>query len=146
MCPTSGINKLLYSDLTYKIRRIVFDIRNTYGPGHKEIIYHRLLCDYLEKESLNFEKEKKIRFYSEQGKLIGIYQPDFVIEDKIVIEIKATRFPAKVDEEQLYYYLRNSKYELGLLINFSTPKIYIKRVIYTNDRKPFLSENTDKHR
>ena len=61
MCPTKKINKLLYSDLTYKIRRIVFDIRNTYGPGHKEIIYQRLLSDYLEKESFNFEKEKKIK-------------------------------------------------------------------------------------
>lgn len=139
MRPTNGSNKLLYSELTYKIRRIAFDIRNTYGPGHKEVIYQRLLRDYLERAGICFESEKKLKFYSKQGKLIGIYQPDFVIEDKVIVEIKATRFPSRIDEEQLYYYLRNSKYELGLLINFSTPKIYIKRIIYTNDRKPFLS-------
>lgn len=139
MRPTVKIKKLLYQDLTYKIRKIIFTIRNTYGPGHKEVIYQRLFGQSLKKEAIAFEQEKRIKFYSEEGKLIGAYQPDFVIEDKIIIEIKATRFSSKVYEEQLYYYLRNSKYELGLLINFSTPKIYIKRVIYTNDRKPFLS-------
>jgi len=142
MYPTKKINSLLYSDLTYKIRKIVFAIRDNYGPGHKEIIYQRLFREYLNKEAIDFEQEKRIKFYSDGGELIGIYQPDFVIEDKIVVEIKATRFVSKNDEEQLYYYLRNSKYELGLLINFSTPKIYIKRIIYTNDRKPFL-KNTD---
>lgn len=139
MSPTEKINKLLYSDLTYKIRRIAFDIRNTYGPGHKEIIYHRLLEESFKKNNINFEREKRIEFYSEGGKLIGVYQPDFIIEDKIILEVKASYFTSKVYEEQLYSYLRNSKYELGLLINFSTPKLYIRRMIYTNDRKPFLS-------
>jgi len=138
MSPTERINKLFYSGLTYKIRRIAFDIRNTYGPGHKEIIYHRLLEENLKKNSINFEQEKRIEFYSEEGKLIGVYQPDFIIEDTIIIEVKASYFTSKVYEEQLYSYLRNSKYELGLLINFSTPKLYIRRIIYTNDRKPFL--------
>jgi GxxExxY protein len=142
MCPTSEIKKLLYQDLTYKIRKIVFAIRNNYGPGHKEIIYQRIFRENLKKDAINFEQEKRIKFYSDEGELIGIYRPDFVIEDKIIVEIKATRFFSKIDEEQLYYYLRNSKYELGLLINFSTPKIYIKRIIYTNNHKPFL-KNTD---
>ena len=77
------------------------------------------------------------------------------MEDKLIIEIKSSRFTTRIDEKQLYYYLRNSKYEVGFLVNFSTPKLYIKRIIYTNDRKPFLSvenktqmdtnKNTDGH-
>jgi len=140
MCPTTGINKLLYSDLSYKIIKIAFSIRNTYGPGHKETIYQRLFRENLKKDGINFEKEKRIEFYSSEGHLIGRYQPDFVVEDKIIVEIKAKKFLSKIDEEQLYYYLRNSKYEVGFLINFSTPKIYIKRIIYTNDHKPFLKD------
>ena len=67
-----------------------------------------------------------------------MYQPDFVIEDKILIEVKSSKVTSVADEKQLYYYLRNSKYEVGLLVNFSTPKLLIKRIIYTNDRKPYL--------
>jgi len=115
---------LLYSELTYKLRGIFFEIRNNYGPGQKENGY---------------EKEKSINIYSPDNKKVGIYRPDFVIDDKIIIEIKSSRFASRLDEKQLYYYLRNSKYQVGFLINFSTPKLYTKRIIYTNNRKPFLS-------
>ena len=136
---TDKHGKLLHEDLTYKIRGCFFDIRKQYGPGQKEIIYQRLIKEKLENSNLNVEREKKINVYSEDsGKVIGIYQPDFVIEDKILVEVKSSRFSSQLDEKQLYYYLRNSKYEIGFLVNFSTPKLFIKRIIYTNDRKPYV--------
>jgi GxxExxY protein len=92
----------------------------------------------FKRDKIPFEKERAINIYTIDGKIIGTYKPDFIIDDKIIIEVKSSRFTTKTDEKQLYYYLRNSKYEVGFLVNFSTPKIYIKRVIYTNDRKPFL--------
>ena len=49
-----------------------------------------------------------------------------------------------MDEKQLYFYMRNSNYEVGFLVNFSTPVLLIKRIIYTNDRKPFLKEIKDR--
>jgi len=62
-----------------------------------------------------------------------------VVNDSILIEIKASKLTTKLDERQLYYYLKNSVYELGYLINFSSPKrVFIKRIIYTNDKKKFL--------
>lgn len=133
------MSELLYNELTYKLRGIFFDIRNNYGPGQKENIYQNLFKESLKQQRIEYEKEKSINIYSADNKKVGVYRPDFVIEDKIIIEIKSSRFTSRVDEKQLYYYLRNSKYEVGFLVNFSTPKLYIKRIIYTNDRKPFLS-------
>jgi len=131
-------HKFLYKDLSYKLQGIFFEIRNTYGPGQKENIYHKLLEEIFKRDKIPFEKEKAINIYTIDGKIVGTYKPDFVIDNKIIIEVKSSRFTTRTDEKQLYYYLRNSEYEVGFLINFSTPTIYIKRIIYTNDRKPFL--------
>lgn len=131
--------KILHKELSYLIQGCCFDIRKEYGPGQKESIYVNLLREYLESKGVLTEKEKAIKIYSSKsGKLVGIYRPDLIVNKKIPIEVKSSRFTSKQDEKQLYFYLRNSEYELGYLINFSTPQLYIKRIIYTNDRKPFL--------
>lgn len=130
---------LLYPELSYIIQGCVFEIRKQYGPGQKEVIYQRLLEEKLQLRNLKAEREKKISILSQDsGKVVGIYQPDFLIEDKILLELKSSLFTTKLDEKQLYYYLRNSQYELGFLINFSTPKLYIKRIVYSNNKKPNL--------
>lgn len=130
---------LLFQELTYKLRGIFFQIRNTYGPGQKEIVYHNLLVEAFEETEISFKKESAIKIYSKNKKILGSYKPDFIIDDKVIIEVKSSRHTTQIDEKQLYYYLRNSKYEIGFLVNFSTPELFIKRIIYTNDKKPFLS-------
>ena len=118
------------------------NIRNNYGPGQKESVYHNLLGEELDALGLFYEKEKSIRIYSSRTKrVIGYYRPDYVVEGKIIIEIKSSRVATRQDEKQLYHYLRNSKYEIGYLVNFSTHRIYIKRIIYSNNRKPFLNKS-----
>lgn len=130
---------VLYPELSYIIQGIVYGIRKQYGPGQKEIIYHRLLEEKLLTDKLIVEKEKRINIYShDSGKVVGIYQPDIIVDNKIILEIKSSRFTTQTDEKQLYYYLRNSIFELGYLINFSTPRLYMKRIIYTNDNKPYI--------
>ncbi len=133
------MDKLLHRELTYKLRGIFFQIRNTYGPGQKENVYCNLLEEILKENQVPFKREKSIKIYSLNRKVVGIYKPDFIVDDKIILEIKSSMITPKVNEKQLYYYLRNSKYEVGFLVNFSTPKLFIRRIIYTNDRKPFLS-------
>src|SRR3989338_7582014 len=139
---TKSVGKvgLLYPELSYTIQGCVFEVRKQYGPGQKEVVYQRLLEEKLKIKGLKVEKEKRINIYSQDsGKVVGIYQPDLVVEDKILLEIKSSRFTTKTDEKQLYHYLRNSQYELGYLINFSTPQLYMKRIIYSNTRKPYIS-------
>lgn len=136
---TRNNTKILHKDLSYIIQGCCFEIRKEYGAGQKETVYVNLLKEYLESKGLKVEKEKSIKIYSSKtGKIVGSYRPDLIIEDKIPIEVKSSSFTTKQDEKQLYHYLRNSSYELGYLVNFSTKKLFIKRIIYTNDRKPFL--------
>lgn len=132
-------SNLLYPELSYIIQGCFFETRKQYGPGQKENIYQRILEEKFLKASLKTEREKRINIYSQDsGKIVGTYQPDMLIEGKVIIEIKSSRFTTKLDERQLYHYLRNSQYQLGYLVNFSTQRLYIKRIIYTNDRKPYI--------
>lgn len=123
-------NKLLYKDLSYKIRGCVFKVYNKLGFGHKENVYQKALAIELKKTDLNFEKEKTLPIFYENKK-IGTYRPDFVIDDKIIVEIKAVPFMPKTYETQLIYYLKSTKFKLGFLINFGSKNIEIKRKIWT---------------
>lgn len=132
-------NPLLYRQLSYIIQGCAFEIRKQYGPGQKEVVYQRLLEEKLPVKGLRVEREKKIIFLSQNsGKTVGVYQPDLLADDKISIETKSSRFSTQLDEKQLYHYLRNSEYELGYLINFSTPRLYMKRIIYRNVNTPYF--------
>jgi len=128
---------ILYKELSYIIQGCCFEIRKEYGAGQKETVYVNLLKECL--ESKGVEKEKSIKIYSSKtGKIVGSYRPDLIVEDKIPIEVKSSSFTTKQNEKQLFHYLRNSNYELGYLVNFSTRKLFLKRIIYTNENKPFL--------
>jgi GxxExxY protein len=130
---------LLHGELCYEIQGCMYNVANKYGKGLKEIIYQKALEEELVIKSIPFESQKRINIYSvETGKVLGTYVPDLLVKNLVIIEIKATTFSTKQDEQQQLLYLRASKYEVGYLVNFSTPKLYIKRSIYTNDRKPFL--------
>ena len=136
---TKPREKILHKELSYKLQGCFFEIRKNYGPGQKETIYVNLIVEWLRNKKIPVEKEKAIKIYSvDSGKVVGTYRPDLVVDDKIIAEIKSSRFITKQDEKQLYYYLRNSSYEAGYLVNFSTSRLYIKRIVYSNNRKPFL--------
>ena len=130
---------LLYKELSYKIRGAAFEVKKNYGSGHKEILYQRALAEELELRRIKYLREKAIKIYSPKTKkVIGSYKPDFIIEDKIIVELKALEKMSTLMIDQLYSYLRNSKYELGFLINFNSRGVDIRRVIYTNDRKKHI--------
>ena len=133
---TNNNKPFLYKDLSYKIQGAVFNIRNNYGPSHKEIIYCNALAEEFKELGIKFEREKMIQIRSlKTNKVLGLYKPDFVVEDSILLEIKALSFTPKLAEDQLFYYLKNTKYELAYLINFGGEKLDIRRRILTNDKK-----------
>lgn len=132
---------LLHAELSYQVRGAIFAIRKEYGPGQKETVYERLLEEKLVSEGLVVQRQKRLPIFSHaSGKVVGTYIPDLLVADSLLVELKSSLFNSPIDEKQLYHYLRNSKYELGFLVNFSTEQLFIKRIIYTNDRKPFLRE------
>ena len=122
--------KLIYPELSYILTGVCFEVHNKLGRFAREKQYKDLLEKRLKEIKIPYEREFKIE---KTGNTV-----DFLIDNKIIVEIKSSSYTTRVDEKQLYYYLRNSNYEIGLLVNFSTPKLYIKRIIYTNDKKPFL--------
>ena len=134
--------ELIHEDLTYKIRGAIFNVANKYGKGLKEQIYQRALAEEFSKSSIKFEEQKRITIYSlETGKPLGYYTPDFLVENAVIVEIKSTEFASEQNRKQQLSYLKGSRYELGFLVNFSTPRLYIERFIYTNDRKPQFLTN-----
>jgi GxxExxY protein len=124
---------LLYKDLAYKLVGCFYEVYNTLGPAHKEQIYHKALSLELKSRGISFSDKKRLKV-KYKDKDIGIYEPDFVIEDKIIVEIKSLLQMPNVFENQLYYYLKATKYKLGYLVNFGTEKLDIRRRIYDKAR------------
>ncbi|MDO8537176.1 MAG: GxxExxY protein [bacterium] len=130
------MEKLLYKELSYQIQGAAIEVRKNFGPGHKESLYQNAFAEELTSRGITFEQEKSIRIYSPKtSKIIGSYKPDFVIEGKVLVELKALEKTPRLAVDQLYDYMRNSDCELGYFVNFSTPKLFMKRIIFTNDRK-----------
>lgn len=126
------MGKLIYEDQTFKIRKAAFTVYNTLGFGHKENVYQKALTREFSELEIQFAEEPTLHV-KYKNSVVGNYKPDFVVEDKIIIEIKAVEFLPKIFETQLLYYLKSTNYQLGLLMNFGSPKLYIKRLIWTSN-------------
>jgi len=132
--------KLIYADLTYKVRGAVFVVYNELGFGHKEQVYQKALASEFDHEKIPYKREKSLSV-KYKDTIVGNYKPDFVVGDKLVLEIKAVEFMPKSFDTQLINYLKITQYQLGLLINFGSPKLYIKRLIWTgHPRKSVINQ------
>ncbi|MDP2922873.1 MAG: GxxExxY protein [Candidatus Omnitrophota bacterium] len=120
----------LYKDLTYKIIGLLYSIHNELGYVHKENIYHNAISIELKERNINFEEEKSLPV-KYKNKTIGVYKPDFIIEGKVILEIKSVPVITKEMMDQVYYYIKGTKYKLVLLANFGTKRLTIKRRIYS---------------
>ncbi|MFZ5800960.1 MAG: GxxExxY protein [Candidatus Omnitrophota bacterium] len=120
----------LYKDLTYKIIGALFEVHKNLGAVHKENIYHEAIKIELKLQNIPFEEEKSLEV-KYKGQPIGAYKPDFIIDNKVILEIKAVPILAKPMLDQMYYYVKGSKYKLALLANFGSHKLVVKRRIYT---------------
>ena len=123
----------LYPDLTYKIRGAFFAVWNTLGSGLKESIYENALRLEFKNQGIAFEEQKTVAV-AYRGERVGVYRPDFIIDGKVLVEIKAIPFLGKIEERQIWTYLKGSKYKLGLLANFSSKELQIKRVVLDTAR------------
>jgi len=137
--------EIVYKELSYKVQGILMEARRMYGPGHKEKVYCNTIEELLQRYKIKYKREININIYSLiTGKVVGTYRPDFIIEDKIILEVKAVDIIPKNFVDQIYSYLKVSDFELGVFVNFRSPKLYIKRVVLTNDNK--YKGATNKHR
>ena len=116
------------NDLTYKINGAIFEVNRELGPGFLEKVYENALLIELRDKGLKAENQVSIEV-KYKGKDVGEYFADIVVEDRVVIELKAVESVQKVHEAQLLNYLRATGYKMGLLVNFKYPKAEIKRFV-----------------
>src|SRR3989344_2908336 len=129
----SADGEFLYENITYKIRGAAFKVKKELGLGHKEIVYQKALVEEFRKIGLVFESEKSLDVFYD-GVKVGLYRPVFIIENKIIVELKALPFISKQEETQHWNYLKGSVYKIALLINFGGSDISFKRIVYDTAR------------
>ena len=133
MATRSG-EKLLYEDLSYLIRGACFKIYKQFGGSFKESIINNALVIELKSKNLKVVTQQRIDVIFE-GKKVGVYVPDLIVEDKIIIELKTKPFLTQEDQRQFWHYLKSSNYKLGLLINFGSRDLQINRRVYDKAQK-----------
>lgn len=114
-------------ELTDRIISACINVHRELGPGFLESIYHNALLVELKKQNLQFESEKEVRV-SYSGTEVGLHKLDLLIEGDVIVELKAVEDLAKKNYAQVRSYLRALDKKIGLLINFSSYKLDIRRV------------------
>ena len=129
---------MLYEDITGKIIKAFYKVNNILGFGFLEKVYENAMRLELVSMGLKVDQQKNIRVYYE-GREIGDYFADLIVNDVVIIELKAAESLCEEHEAQLINYLKATKIEVGLLLNFGK-KAEFKRKIFTNDQKVFGSQ------
>ena len=120
--------KIIYKILSYKIVGILFDIYNQLGASYHERYYQKAIEKLLKKEKLVYKKEFPVNIEIE-GEKIGKHFIDFVIEDKIALEVKKGNRFRMGDVKQVLMYLKTSNLKLGILAYFGSGGVKVKRIV-----------------
>lgn len=120
--------KLIYPELSYRIVGILFEVYNQLNYGHREKIYQKAVEEILKTKNINFKKEVyyPVKIYD---KIISRYFFDFLIDDKIVLEIKVAENFYHKDFNQLLAYLKFKNYKLGILAIFTKSGLKYRRIL-----------------
>lgn len=124
------MSDLIYPQLSYQIVGALYEVYNHLYFGHKEKIYQKALAEEFKKRKLPFEKEMYFPIKYD-GKLISKYYFDFVIDNKVVVELKVANDFYQKDINQLLAYLKHRGYKLGILAVFTKEGLKFKRIANT---------------
>ena len=119
--------------LTDIVRETSFAIQKYHGNGHLEKIYENALAHRLRKMGFKVEQQYPLEVYDEDGTILGEYFVDIYLEDSLIIELKACKSLAEENKAPLFGYLKSSRKEHGVLINFGAPKLQIKKYVFNSD-------------
>ena len=115
-------------ELTYKINGSIYEVNKILGSGFLEKVYENALFVELNKRGINAACQVPITVEYKNA-TVGQYIADMIVEDSVLIEIKAIEALQKVHEAQILNYLKATGYKVGLLVNFTHPKAIIKRFV-----------------
>lgn len=119
---------LIYPELSYKLVGLAYNVFNELGHGHLEKIYQKAYAKELKEANIIFKEQAPYQvIYKEE--VIGNNYLDFLIEDKVIIELKRSDFHSKKYIDQISNYIKVSNLQLALLINFTSNGVRIKRIV-----------------
>lgn len=132
--PSCGQNKEPVFALCDTVRETAYAVHRWFRHGHLEKVYENALAHRLKKRGITVEQQFPLSVHDQDGTQVGDYFADLLVDGKLVVELKACK--GLVDEHvaQLLGYLRASRIEHGLLINFGAPKFQIKKLALSGDR------------
>jgi GxxExxY protein len=129
-------------NLCDQVRETAYAIHKYHGTGHLEKVYENALVHRLRKAGLNVQQQHPLKVYDEDGTEIGDYYADLIVEDVLIIELKACKTMAEEHKAQIIGYLRSANIEHGLLINFGSYKFQIEKFILDQlKRSPALPKS-----
>jgi len=121
--------KWLYKGLTQEIIGAAMEVHRKLGSGFLEYVYEEALSYELNLKKVNFERQKELDIYYKDLLIPRKYKPDLMVDSKVIVEIKATSGLTEIEEAQLLNYLKATKMRVGLLLNFGTKSLEVKRRI-----------------
>jgi GxxExxY protein len=121
---------MLYAELSEKIIGCAYDVYNTLGPGFLESVYEQSLLIELRAQGLTAVSQVHLDVYY-RGQPVGCFAPDIIVEETVIVELKAIESLSKIHEAQLVNYLTATGKQVGLLINFGPDGVTVKRKVRT---------------
>lgn len=125
----------MFKEESYQIIGACMKVHRALGPGFLEAVYEEALEKEFIKSSIPFKRQKKLEIYYDNEKMNKYYRADFICFDKIILEIKSVKNIPVAFYSQLNNYLKATKKELGMLINFGQPSLTYKRIINTQNSR-----------
>ena len=122
--------KLLYTDLTHKIIGCAIQVHKYFGPGFLEAVYEDALCYELRLARIPFERQVYLDVCYRDTVFEKRFKADLMVDEKVIVELKATKALTAVDEAQLLNYLKVTGVRVGLLLNFGGETLEKKRRIF----------------
>ena len=116
------------NEITEKIIGASFEVSNHLGCGFLEKVYENALSMELRNNNIFVENQKQISVFYKNCN-VGDYIADLFVENKVIVELKSIKQITEIHEAQLMNYLKATKMKVGLLINFGSPKVQIKRMV-----------------
>jgi GxxExxY protein len=117
---------MLHEELTEKIIAACFDVSNELGAGFLESVYERALLIALIKQGVAAQSQRPLKVLF-RNQVVGDFFADIVVEDRIIVELKAVKSLAPEHQAQIINYLKATGIEIGLLVNFGNPKLEYRR-------------------
>ena len=122
----SVVTEFLYKDLTYAVIGAAMEVHRVVGPGFLESVYEEALAHEFDLRGIPYERQAKLAVRY-KGIVAGEFRPEFLVDGKVVVELKAIKALTEGDEAQLLNYLKGTGYRVGLLLNFGASSLEHKR-------------------